>query len=111
MATRTDPAATVAATDNPASRKRIILVIWAVFALSACSDPQGAKEAAEAQGFTQVQPGGHPFWGCGQDDTYATEFSARGVNGRCVTGVVCSSWLKGATVRITSTQICSGAAP
>lgn len=91
---------------KPSEALRAMILAATALALASCSDPQGTKEAAEAQGLTNVRPSGHSFFGCGQEDTYSTSFSARSANGQCVSGVVCSSWLKGSTVRITGKQSC-----
>lgn len=76
------------------------LAIAALVILAACSDADTAKRAVEAQGFTDVVITGYTMWGCSEDDTFRTGFYATGVNGVRVEGVVCSGWLKGATVRV-----------
>jgi hypothetical protein len=69
-------------------------------AVGGCTDPKIAQETAEVSGFTDVQVTGYEAWGCGKDDAYHTGFTARGVNGSCIHGVVCSNVFKGATLRI-----------
>jgi hypothetical protein len=70
-------------------------------ALTGCTDDQATRDAAGASGLTEVKTTGYSVFGCGKEDSFATGFTARGMDGRCVEGVVCSGWLKGATLRIT----------
>lgn len=78
---------------------RVIIGTALLLTLSACTDEAGARRAIEASGMTPVEVGGYPMWGCDQNDTFATKFKARNAQGREVSGVVCSTWWKGATVR------------
>lgn len=73
--------------------------LFAVMLLSGCTAPQDARDALEAQGFTEVSTGGYAFFGCGNDDAFHTEFTAKNAAGKRVSGVVCSGWFKGATIR------------
>lgn len=80
---------------------RIAIVIATAASLSACRPPeQETVQAVEAFGFHDVRLTGYRIWGCGQDDTFHEGFTATSQTGRQVTGVVCSSLLKGATVRV-----------
>lgn len=74
-----------------------VIVIYAI--LAGCSDPKAAKHILEDQGYSNIETTGHAWFGCGKDDTYSTGFNAKGPTGRNVSGVVCSGWLKGGTVR------------
>lgn len=78
-----------------------ILSAFAVCALlSGCSvDPETAKRALEAQGIKDVKIGGYSFWGCADNDTFRSSFEGIGANGKPVSGVVCSTFFKGVTVR------------
>lgn len=76
-----------------------LLILAAVFLVSACTDEPRARNVLSAQGFTDIQIEGYAVFGCGEDDTFATRFSAKAQNGRRVSGVVCSGLLKGSTVR------------
>lgn len=67
--------------------------------LAACDDPKTARHALEAMGFTHIETHGYAMFGCSKSDDFATKFVAVNPQGRTVTGVVCSGWLKGATVR------------
>ncbi len=80
--------------------KRLLICIIGLSLLTACSDATAAKRALEDAGYTEVRTTGHSFWGCGQGDTYKTGFNAVGPTGRAVKGVVCSGWMKGATIRL-----------
>ena len=74
-----------------------------LLALAACSDPNGAREAAEAYGLRDVQIGGYAWIGCARDDDQHTKFTATNANGQRVEGVVCGNWSpfgKYSTVRI-----------
>lgn len=79
---------------------RIISTLVALGLLSSCGvNPAEARRALEAQGMTGVKVLGFAPFGCGEDDVFKSYFEAIGVNGRKVTGVVCSGFLKGVTVR------------
>jgi hypothetical protein len=83
--------------------KKIIALVLMSAALVACSDSKAAKKALDDQGYTHVSTQGRPgflFWfsGCA-DDTFATGFTAKNINGKTIEGVVCNGWFKGATVR------------
>lgn len=68
--------------------------------LVGCTDAKKATDVLESQGYTNIQIGGYSYFGCSESDSVHTEFTATGVNGKPVSGVVCSSWWgKGATVR------------
>ena len=75
--------------------------LFAVMLLSGCTAPQDARDALEAQGFTEVSTGGYAFFGCGNESNVqqCTEFTAKNAAGKRVSGVVCSGRFKGATIR------------
>ena len=66
---------------------------------AACTDPKGASEALQNEGFDNVQMTGYRVWGCSDDDDFHTGFTATNAKGRPVSGVVCSGFLKGSTIR------------
>jgi len=78
--------------------KRIVLIL-AITALAGCTDEPAARKALNASGFTDIKITGYSFFGCDKHDTFSTGFEARGPSGQFVTGVVCSGWMKGATIR------------
>lgn len=81
---------------------RKLLIASLVYALCACADPDAARRALEAQGFTDIHIDGPAYYGCSENDTFATAFTATNPRGARVSGVVCSSFgpfAKNATVR------------
>lgn len=79
--------------------KQILFIALLAAGLGGCYSNSDTRKAVEAMGFTDVETHGHSFTGCGEDDTFATKFDAVSPTGEHVSGVVCSGWLKGATVR------------
>lgn len=77
--------------------KKLLLIMSCVLVVG-CSSSDDATRALKAQGFTHIQTR-VTFFGCGKGDTSKTRFSAKNVKGETVTGVVCSGWLKGSTIR------------
>ena len=77
--------------------------IWPIsvlaFALAGCSAPQQAIDAVENIGLSEVEITGYRVFGCGDDYTFHTGFLAKNSKGKTVSGVVCSGWLKGASVK------------
>jgi hypothetical protein len=67
--------------------------------LGGCTDSSTAERALQNLGMTNIQTQGYSMWGCGEGDVFHTRFAARNPQGRVVTGVVCSGWFKGSTVR------------
>jgi predicted small secreted protein len=78
--------------------KRIALILTLV-ALTGCTDETAARNALEGSGFKDIKLTGYSYFGCDKNDTFHTGFEARGPSGQFVEGVVCSGWMKGATVR------------
>lgn len=76
-----------------------ILIALAVLALTACSSRSDAEHALSNAGFTNVETRGYSFFGCGKDDSFKTKFTATNPQGKQVSGVVCSGWFKGGTIR------------
>lgn len=68
--------------------------------LAGCTQPQpDVAEQLSGYGMTNVQTDGYDFFACGRDDTFATRFKAFNSQGMPVSGVLCSGWFKGGTVR------------
>lgn len=78
--------------------KRLALIL-AMAALAGCTDEPAALKALSASGFTDIKITGYSFFGCDKHDTFSTGFEARGPSGQFVSGVVCSGYFKGATIR------------
>ena len=70
-------------------------------ALFGCTQPDHARRVLESAGYTEIQMQGYDWLACSEDDTYHDKFSAKGPNGKPVSGVVCAGLLfKGATIRL-----------
>jgi hypothetical protein len=78
--------------------KYIFIALLAVL-VTGCTDAEVAKKALDGAGYTDVQMTGYEVFACSKDDTFHTGFKAKGPTGKPVEGVVCSAWLKGATIR------------
>lgn len=78
---------------------RTIAALCAVPLLAACTDPDGARRALDDMAFSNVEIRGYAWMGCGEDYIFHTRFQAVNLNGKTVTGVVCSTWLKGKSVK------------
>lgn len=68
--------------------------------LSGCTDPDLATRVLRQNNYTDIQITGFKPFGCAKTDEFSTGFSARAPNGERVWGVVCSGFLKGATIRV-----------
>lgn len=77
---------------------KLIIILNSIF-LIACSSSNDATKALKANGFTEIETHGKAFFSCSEDDTFATKFTAKNSKGEKISGVVCSGWLKGATIR------------
>ena len=80
-------------------KKVILASLVALVLFSGCTDSSGARKALNEQGYKNIDIGGFAIFGCGEDDTFRTEFSATSSSGHRVNGVVCSGFLKGSTIR------------
>ena len=80
--------------------KYLIPTILAITLLSACTQPEKATRALEGSGYTNVNITGFNWFGCDKNDGFHTGFTATGVNGKQVEGVVCGNLFKGATIRV-----------
>lgn len=68
--------------------------------LVGCSSGDEAHRALEGAGYKNITVTGYRFFGCAEHDTFHTGFEAIGQNGKPISGVVCSGFLKGATIRV-----------
>lgn len=73
--------------------------VAAATTLTGCTDAPKATRTLEQAGYTDIETRGYSFFGCGEDDTFRTKFTAKNPAGQKVDGVVCSGWLKGGTIR------------
>lgn len=79
--------------------KKTLLAAALLLALVGCSSQDDALSALRGAGYTEITITGYRWTGCGKDDSFHTGFEATGPTGVRVTGVVCSGWLKGGTIR------------
>lgn len=68
--------------------------------LAACTSQSDAERALKGAGYTDVQMTGYQVFACSNDDSFHTGFVAKGPTGQRVSGVVCSGWFKGSTIRM-----------
>jgi hypothetical protein len=64
-----------------------------------CTSNNDARKALDDLGFKDIQTGGYSVFGCGKEYSFHTKFTATNQNGKIVTGVVCSGWLIGTSVK------------
>jgi len=79
--------------------KRLMLIAVVAVLANGCTDSKTTTRVLTEQGYTEIEVGGYDAFACSDDDTFATKFTAKGPSGKRVSGVVCSDWLKGSTVR------------
>lgn len=77
-----------------------LFIVAITLVLAACTDEPNAVRVLHSAGYTDIVTKGFTPFGCGDDDTYHTEFTAKGPTGIITNGVVCSGVLKGSTIRI-----------
>jgi hypothetical protein len=77
-----------------------LAILASALALSACTDPDGARKVLEAQGYKNISITGYRYFGCGEDDVFRTGFTAMGPAQHQITGIVCRGHFKGSTVRL-----------
>lgn len=80
--------------------KKLFIIVAIAAALSGCTNTSNAKRALEGAGYTNIQMNGYAFFGCDEKDAFHDAFTAEGVNGKPIEGVVCSGWFKGSTIRL-----------
>lgn len=73
-------------------------LLLALFFISCTSQPTAAH-ILEAHGFHQYELKGKDMFGCGKGDWFFGQRFVATRDGQTFTGVVCSGWLKGATLR------------
>ena len=80
--------------------KKFMVIAAAALMLSACGvNSDQATRTLRSMGYTDIQIGGYAIFGCGDNDSFRSKFTATGQDGTKVSGVVCSAWFKGMTVR------------
>ena len=79
--------------------KRILPILTLLAVCSGCIDQPVAERALKASSLKSIKIDGYRILGCSDDDQFHTGFWALTQDDVPVSGVVCSGWLKGATVR------------
>ena len=74
-------------------------LIIAALLLGACTDEKRSRDTLIKLGFTDINIGDWDAFVCGDDYTYATEFTAKNPQGMKVSGTVCCGYLKGCSVK------------
>jgi hypothetical protein len=79
-----------------------LLITFLVGVTAGCTVPQDkALHVLKGAGYTDINLHGHAWWDCSEDDTFATEFTAKGPTGQRVNGAVCCGFpAKNCTIRI-----------
>lgn len=69
-------------------------------AFAACTNDSDSENALRSSGYTEIHMTGWSPFVCGQEDTFATGFTAKNSAGSTVSGTVCCGLVtKGCTVR------------
>lgn len=76
------------------------IALIALLLLVGCTDAPNTERVLREQGYTAIKVTGYAAWMCSEKDTFATAFEAKSPVGMPVKGAVCSSWLKGNTIRL-----------
>lgn len=63
-----------------------------------CTNDEGARDALDAAGYTDITLNGYGWFSCG-DDAFSTQFTATNPRGKKVSGVVCCGFAKACTIR------------
>jgi hypothetical protein len=82
-------------------KKLLLIILFFLFiCIYACTNESDTKRILQDEGYTNIELTGYDPWGCGEDDTYSTGFTATNKNGKKVKGVVCGGITKGYTIRM-----------
>ena len=80
------------------------VAIFAIIGLTACTDTDEATRVLEAAGYTNIELLGYAPIACGithgNMTGWHTKFKAIGLNGKPVSGAVCSGVFKSATINL-----------
>lgn len=78
--------------------RTIVVILIAALGCNVSDDT--LTRVCEANGLTDVRPGGWAPFSCGKDDDLKTHFTAKAADGRAVSGTVCCGYfMKDCTVR------------
>lgn len=78
----------------------LLILAMIAFALTSCTDEQGARKVLERNNYKPLKVGGYAPFGGGEEDIYKTSFVAIAPNGDTVTGCVTKGAFKGSTIRL-----------
>ena len=76
-----------------------LILAYIIFAVTA-TDEAGTIRVLTEAGYTTIETQGKNYLSCSTGDVYATNFTAISPSGHQVTGVVCSGFFKGNTIRL-----------
>ena len=79
----------------------ILGILGGMVAFAMSGDGSKAESVLIQQGYKNITMDGHPFFGCGENDSFfmSEDFIATNANNVRVTGTVCCGILKGCTIR------------
>jgi rhodanese-related sulfurtransferase len=80
--------------------KYILLSVLIILLCSCGVNINKGTKVLESMGYTNIKIGSYAFFGCDKNDTFASNFTATGVNGKPVSGALCSGFFKNITVRL-----------
>lgn len=79
--------------------QRIKLLLIIPIFLTACTNPDKARNTLNSAGYTDIHTGGYDMFACGEGDVSATQFTAKNPKGQTVQGTVCCGLTKSCTIR------------
>jgi hypothetical protein len=77
----------------------VLSAVFAIFVLTGCTEKDKTEVLLKKQGYTHITTDGYSFFGCSKGDTFRTKFYAKSSMGETISGVACSGWFKGTTLR------------
>jgi hypothetical protein len=78
----------------------LFFILVAIALVPGFTDNDRSMSILQKQGYTKIEMTGYKFFACSDDDLFVSGFKALSIAGKPIEGVVCSDWLKSATVRI-----------
>jgi hypothetical protein len=77
---------------------KLLVLLLVMLSMTSCTNKTETIRVLEMNGYTNVQTHGFSWFGCSKGDYFSTKFTAT-INNKPVSGVVCSGWFKGSTIR------------
>lgn len=83
-------------------QRHIFTLAFIAGTIAGCTVPNSkARRILEGAGYTDIDLGGYAWFDCSEDDSLASDFTAKGPNGQIVHGAVCCGMLaKNCTIRL-----------